>query len=176
MAPKQRATPRRTKDEVYELNATAMGEILGRFRGGKSTHPLTAYTVMRYVHNNAGDIPNFPQPDRLDGQRSTWRSTRIPEIEEWARNRPGRGAGGGPPWPDPPTLDEGYVPCARASTLSSATTSRAAIPVTASSAPARPGPGPRRRSAVPASPPASRSATPSKGARYEQRDRPTARG
>jgi hypothetical protein len=112
MAPKQRATPRRTKDEVYELNATAMGEILGRFRGGKSTHPLTAYTVMRYVHNNAGDIPNFPQPDRLDGQRSTWRSTRIPEIEEWARNRPGRGAGGGRPWPDPPTLDEGYVPCA----------------------------------------------------------------
>lgn len=87
------------------LDLAAVGVVLGRLRTGSAAGygdaPLTAKTVSAYMTESrpGGRYENhpFPEPDGYVAKAPFWMATRIPEIEAWALNRAGQGAGGGRP-------------------------------------------------------------------------------
>jgi hypothetical protein len=102
-----------------ELDKAAVGAILGEHRtDGRAPEPLLERTVYGYWKDYAGQFADrpFPPPAGYHGRTPYWLTSQIPAIQEWAeywaQARPGSGAGGGRPWPAPPTLDDGYLPCA----------------------------------------------------------------
>jgi hypothetical protein len=73
------------------LDSAAVAEALGF-----ATGTVTKYLSESRPGNRYESHP-FPSPDGYVGQNPYWVHDRVAELEEWARNRPGRGAGGGRP-------------------------------------------------------------------------------
>jgi hypothetical protein len=89
------------------LNLAAVGRVLGTFRPDGSGAPLTAKSVSIYIQESKPggryESHPFPQPaGRVGGGPGGgapyWTADQVSAIEEWGRNRPGQGAGGGRPW------------------------------------------------------------------------------
>jgi hypothetical protein len=79
------------------IGCATVGAVLGLCAGRE---PLAARTVSTYLTQSTakgGRYVNhpFPAPDGNFHGRPYWFTSRVPEIETWARTRPGQGAGGG---------------------------------------------------------------------------------
>lgn len=55
---------------------------------------IRKYRIESKPGHRYADSP-FPQPDRTIGNMPVWNVTRLSEIKEWLKARPGMGAGGG---------------------------------------------------------------------------------
>lgn len=73
------------------MSQTDVGKLIGVVPETVSTYRNLSKPGRRYERHP------FPKPDGFFGPHPWWRVGREEEIREWARNRPGRGAGGGYP-------------------------------------------------------------------------------
>lgn len=81
---------------IHFLDCGTVGIIVGRCTG----KPLKARTISTYLTQSTAENGRyvnhpFPAPDGIFRGRPYWLPSRVPEIELWALERPGQGAGGG---------------------------------------------------------------------------------
>lgn len=82
-----------TAPKLLTMNAVA--ELLGlQYRTVRNYHQVAE----RHRRNGGVRPGDFPIPDEVFGRSPVWKAS---TIQAWARNRPGRGAGGGRPRKSP---------------------------------------------------------------------------